>query len=113
MNYTEVYVTGKGDVRSGTSGKKNMSDQLPSGIKNDGIIRVRRESKGKGGKVVTAIYGIPLTGPDLKTFLKKLKQKLGTGGQIKNGVAFIQGDKASDLCSTLKDMGYKVKQAGA
>jgi len=113
MNYREVYSTGKGDLRSSEQPGKKKSTQLPSGIKNDGIVRIRKESKGRGGKTVTAIYGIPLQGIELKDFTKKIKQQCGAGGQVKDGIVFIQGDKTAKIGEILKEQGYVVKQAGA
>ena len=80
--------------------------------KGDGIIRIQRETKGRKGKGVTLITGIPLTGDELKSLAKSLKQKCGTGGTIKNGVIEIQGDHRDLLLGLLVGKGWKVKQAG-
>src|SRR5699024_7238602 len=58
----------------------------------DGIARVRRESKGRGGKTVTTIAGVPLAEDDLKELASALKRRCGTGGALKDGVIEIQGD---------------------
>jgi len=56
---------------------------LPEG---DGIARVRRESKGRGGKTVTTISGVPLAETALKELASALKRRCGTGGALKDGV---------------------------
>lgn len=71
-----------------------------------------RETKGRKGKGVTLISGIPLAGKELKKLAKSLKQKCGCGGSIKNGVIEIQGDHRDVLEKELLACGYKVKQAG-
>ncbi len=78
----------------------------------DGIVRIGRESKGRGGKGVTLIAGLNLEENALKDLAKKLKQKCGTGGTVKAGIVEIQGDHREKLAEELKKMGYKVKLAG-
>ncbi|MDR9500685.1 MAG: translation initiation factor Sui1 [Desulfurivibrionaceae bacterium] len=79
---------------------------------NDGIVRLRRETKGRKGKGVTLITGLPLAGDDLKKRAKALKQMCGSGGGVKNGVIEIQGDHRDVLEKELKRLGHKVKRAG-
>jgi len=78
----------------------------------DGIVRLLRETKGRKGKGVTLITGIPLTHDDLKKLAKELKQHCSTGGSVKNGVIEIQGDQRDTLLQTLQTKGYKVKLSG-
>jgi translation initiation factor 1 len=78
----------------------------------DGIVRLRRETKGRGGKGVTLIDGLPLQDDALLALAKQLKNKCGTGGTVKDGVIEIQGDHRPLLQSLLEAQGYKVKLAG-
>ncbi len=80
--------------------------------KADGIVRIQRETKGRKGKGVTLITGIPLAGDELKKLAKTLKQKCGTGGTIKDGVIEIQGDHRDLLLAELQTKGWTVKKAG-
>lgn len=80
--------------------------------KGDGIVRIHRETKGRKGKGVTLISGIPLAGDELKKLAKMLKQKCGTGGTIKDGVVEIQGDHRDLLLDELQKKGWTVKKAG-
>ena len=59
---------------------------------SDGIIRIRRETKGRGGKTVTTITGLPLLGEPLKELASALKKRCGCGGGVKDGVIEIQGE---------------------
>jgi translation initiation factor 1 len=90
--------------------KKKLNDQ--SGYPNDGIVRIRREVKGRKGKTVTAIFGVPLDDNDLNKFAKKLKRRCGAGGSVKDGVIIIQGDHRRTLLDEIKKQGYSVKIAG-
>ena len=81
----------------------------PSG---DGIVRLMRETKGRKGKGVTLITGLPLSGDELKQLAKSLKQTCGCGGSIKNGVIEIQGDHRDVLEKELRKRGFTVKRAG-
>lgn len=78
----------------------------------DGIVRVSRESKGRGGKVVTLVTGVPLVGPELKTLAKELKQKCGVGGALKDGIIEIQGDQRDLLAAELSKRGFTVRKSG-
>lgn len=83
-----------------------------SAIKGDGTIRISRESKGRKGKGVSLITGLPLTETELKALAKKLKQLCGSGGAVKDGVIEIQGDHRDKLLQALIDSGYQAKKSG-
>lgn len=78
----------------------------------DGFVRLQRETKGRGGKAVTIISGLPLAGEDLKSLASQLKKKCGVGGALKEGNIEIQGDQRAVLKSELEKLGYRVKLAG-
>ena len=78
----------------------------------DGIVRLHRETKGRGGKAVTIVRGLPLAGPELKDLAKQLKQKCGVGGALKGDDIEIQGDQRVLIKSELENRGYTVKIAG-
>lgn len=97
------------DCRQPASECRCGEPQAPSG---DGIVRVSRETKGRKGKGVTLVTGIPLAGKDLKDYAKILKAKCGTGGTVKDGVVEIQGDHRDLLVPLLQEKGWTVKKAG-
>jgi translation initiation factor 1 len=101
-----VYSTETGRIKPNT---KASSAALPAG---DSIVRLHRESKGRGGKGVTLIVGLALNETELKQLAKELKQLCGTGGTVKDGVIEIQGEQREKLKSSLELKGYKVKIAG-
>ncbi|PSJ20950.1 stress response translation initiation inhibitor YciH [Halomonas sp. ND22Bw] len=78
----------------------------------DGIVRLRRETKGRKGKGVTLVDGVPLKADELKTLAKELKKRCGTGGALKDGVIEIQGDQREVLKGELEKRGFKVRLAG-
>ena len=78
----------------------------------DGIVRLRRETKGRKGKGVTLVEGVPLKADELKALAKELKKRCGTGGALKDGVIEIQGDHRDVLKRELESRGFKVKLAG-
>jgi translation initiation factor 1 len=92
--------------------KKQKKQKKAATPKNDGIVRVGRETKGRKGAGVTVIIGIPSHPEGLKQIAKALKQKCGTGGTVKNGVIEIQGDHRDLLVEELSARGYTVKRAG-
>lgn len=78
----------------------------------DGILRVRRESKGRGGKTVTVIAGCLLEEDELKELLSDLKRRVGAGGTLKDGNIEIQGDFADAVIKELAKKGFKAKRSG-
>ena len=92
--------------------KKKKATKKQSTYTNDGVVRIRREVKGRKGKTVTSIFGIPLNNNELKQFAKRLKQLCGTGGTVKDGIIVIQGDHRETLLKEIKKQRYTVKLAG-
>jgi len=78
----------------------------------DGIVRLHRETKGRGGKAVTIIRGLPLSGDALKALATQLKKKCGVGGTLKDDIIEIQGDQRELLKGELEKLGYPVKISG-
>ena len=81
----------------------------PRARRGDGIVRVRREVKGRRGKTVTTISGIPLPQDDLKALAGDLKRRCGSGGSVVDGVIEIQGDHRDNLVPELESRGYRVR----
>jgi len=100
-----VFSTDEGRIRP----DKKKENPAPKG---DGIVRVGRETKGRKGKGMTIITGIPLHPEGLKNLAKQLKQKCGTGGTVKARTIEIQGDHRDLLIAELQSMGYIVKKSG-
>ena len=114
-----VYSTDRGRVcpkcgkpAAGCVCRKRKKPAKPSGYPDDGIVRIRREVKGRKGKTVTAVFGIPLEDKALQGYAKILKQRCGSGGSVKDGVIFIQGDHRKTLQDEIGKQGYTVKIAG-
>ncbi len=84
--------------------KKNLQSS------GDDIVRIRREVKGRAGKTVTMIMGLP--GNKLNDLSRKLKQHCGTGGSVKEDMILIQGDHRPKIKVWLEKEGYTVKLAG-
>ncbi len=78
----------------------------------DGIARVSRETKGRGGKAVTLVRGAPLDAVALVALGKQLRTACGSGGTVKDGVIEIQGDHCDRIVALLQAQGMKVKRAG-
>jgi len=100
-----VYSTDQGRIRP--------EKKKQSAPKGDGIVRVGRETKGRKGKGMTVVTGVPLHPEGLRDLAKQLKQKCGTaGGTLKDGKIEIQGDHRDLLVTELQSMGYTVKRSG-
>ena len=110
---SRVYSTEQGEICPACDQPKKAclchAEIVPEG---DGIVRLKRETKGRKGKGVTLVEGVLLAPSDLKVLAKELKNKCGTGGTVKDGVIEIQGDFRDVLFDLLKAKGYTVKKAG-
>ncbi len=78
----------------------------------DGVVRVSRQTKGRAGKGVTLVTGVPGDEATLVALGKQLKTACGTGGTVKNFVIEVQGDHRALVIELLKKQGFVVKQAG-
>lgn len=86
--------------------------QRPGAPPDDGIVRVQRDKKGRGGKTATTITGLAGSESDLDALLKTLKQHLGSGGTREGRTLIIQGDQRERLVEKLAALGHKAKLAG-
>ena len=78
----------------------------------DGIVRIGRETKGRKGKGVTLISGVPLDQTGVQELGKELKKRCGSGGTVKDGIIEIQGDHRDQLYEILHKRGWVVKRCG-
>jgi len=78
----------------------------------DGVVRVSRETKGRAGKGVTLVKGLPLAPAELAALGKQLKAACGSGGTVKDGVIEVQGDHVERVMAALVAQGYVVKRSG-
>jgi len=112
-----VYSTEHGRMdQSAAKKKRKRTTPSPAGghIKNPAKqgVRIRREVKGRGGRTVCVIDGLPLSEAEMKQLLKRLKARLGAGGAVKGSCLEIQGDHRDKLLQLLEKEGYKAKLAG-
>lgn len=119
-----VYSTDGGRVdtcpRCGLSYRQCRCDQpsssgRPGGQparKSDGIVRIMRDRKHRGGKTVTVISGVPASDDALAVLVQQLKKLCASGGTLKDGIIEIQGDHCDKVQAKLIELGYKVKRAG-
>ena len=91
---------------------KSSAKQSGPPIPEDGYVRIKREKKGRGGKTVTTIIGLPGREADLDAMLKVLKQLCGAGGAREGATLEIQGDHRERVQGKLESLGHRVKLAG-
>ena len=78
----------------------------------DGIVRVLRETKGRGGKAVTVVRGVAGDAAALQRLGQQLKAACGSGGTVKDGSIEIQGDHVEKVMDLLRQRGLQVRRAG-
>jgi translation initiation factor 1 len=99
-------------VYSTGSGRIALAPERPRAPRGDGVVRVRRETQGRGGKTVTKIYGIDATEVELKDLAGALKRLCGSGGAVKVWAIVVQGEHRDKIVAALEERGYTVKLAG-
>jgi translation initiation factor 1 len=109
-----IYSTAHGRMcpDCGRPAKECVCRQKKALLAGDAVVRVGRETKGRKGKGVTIITGVPGDEGELKELERQLKAKCGAGGTVKDGVIEIQGDHRQLLLEELSNRGFKVKLAG-
>jgi translation initiation factor 1 len=75
-------------------------------------VRVGREVKGRAGKGVTTVTGLPLSARDIEALARELKKRCGSGGTVRNGVIEIQGDHRETIVGELNKLGWPAKKSG-
>lgn len=78
----------------------------------DGVVRVSRQTKGRGGKCVTLVKGLALDASALAALGKQLRTACGSGGTVKDGVIEVQGDHCHLIMETLTKLGHQPKRSG-
>lgn len=78
----------------------------------DGVVKVSRQTKGRGGKAVTLVSGLALDADALALLGKQLRTACGCGGTVKDGVIEVQGDHCDKVMEALDRQGYKPKRVG-
>jgi len=109
-----VYSTGIGKicpacgwpVRDCKCSSKAAADRpLPARI----TAKLRVEKAGRGGKVVTVVYGLPGNSTFLKDLTQELKRSCGTGGTALEDAIELQGDLRDRVRELLLKKGFLVK----
>lgn len=119
MDRRIVYSSDDGTVRfcrkcgqPAHEGRCRPTTAAPAPRPTDGIVRVSRDKKHRGGKVVTQITGLPGTEDERTAIAQALKKLCGAGGAVKDDVVEVQGDQRTKIAAYLTSMGYNVKLAG-
>ncbi|MBU0548545.1 MAG: hypothetical protein KJ710_00470 [Candidatus Omnitrophica bacterium] len=110
LNYNLVYSTSQGSICSGCG--QAISSCVCHEIKKaavpntDGVVRLFYETKGRKGKGMTLITGLVLSAAGLLDLAKKLKQRFGTGGSVKDYAIELQGDFRKQAEQELRKLGF-------
>lgn len=99
-------------VYSTETGRIDETKKAEAIPETDGIVRIRRETKGRKGKGATCISGLGLAEKELKELAKALKKRSGSGGTVKDHVIEMQGDQRELAKAFLEQKGFTVKLAG-
>jgi translation initiation factor 1 len=73
------------------------------------VAKLRMEKKGRGGKTVTVVDGLPQNAAFLKDLCRELKRACGTGGAVIDSAVELQGDLRERVRESLLKRGFEVK----
>ena len=85
--------------------KKAKTESIPARV----VAKLRVEKKGRGGKTVSVVDGLPQNGAFLKDLCQELKRGCGTGGAVREGAIELQGDLRERIRELLLEKGFVVK----
>jgi len=108
-----VYSTGAGRICPGCGwperdckcSRRTGQQSVPARI----VATLRVEKKGRGGKTVTVVNGLPRNAAFLKDLCHELKRACGTGGTVLEGGVELQGDLRERVRELLQSKGLVVK----
>jgi translation initiation factor 1 len=75
-------------------------------------VRVGRATRGRAGKGVTVITGLPLAPLELEVLGTELKRHCGSGGTVRDGTIEIQGEHRDRIVLELSRRGFSPKRSG-
>ena len=75
------------------------------------VAKLRLETKGRGGKAVTVVDGLPRNSAFLEELAQALKKACGTGGTVRDGAIELQGERRERVAALLTSRGFLVKGA--
>lgn len=111
MNQRLVYDSDAPLVKPPRAPKRQSGPEAPSlNLPRDGVVRLLRDRKSRGGKTVTLVAGVPLAAA--AALASDLKRLCGTGGTLRGEIIEIQGDVRERIKPELERRGYTVKIAG-
>ena len=87
------------------SSQREPTEAIPARI----VAKLRTDKKGRGGKTVTVVYGLPENAAFLRELSQDLKRACGAGGTVIDGGVEIQGDLSGRVRDALIKRGYVVK----
>jgi len=87
------------------STNRKVDEPVPNRV----VAKLRMEKKGRGGKTVTVVFGLPENQAFLKELAQQLKRACGSGGTVVEGGVELQGDLRDRVRDFLTKQGYVVK----
>lgn len=92
-------------VRDCKCSTRQANESVPTRV----VAKLRMEKKGRGGKTVTVVDGLPRNATFLKELLQDLKRTCGTGGAVVDDAIELQGDLRDRVRPALVKKGFLVK----
>ena len=92
---------------SNSGDEENADEPIVPG---DHKLFVRKEKKGRAGKVVSIVEGFDGSEAQFEELAKEIKQHCGSGGAVKGDQIIIQGEKTEQIVRFLTNRGFVAKK---
>ena len=101
----------RGNMPDAPEEEKNelIVEEVKSNYLQPTPLSIITDKKGRNGKTATIIEGFTIQQEEVEEYARKIKQKLGVGGSVRNGEILIQGDYKTQVKNLLQQFGFKTK----
>lgn len=109
MDWKEKLNELRGGLEDPASEEENVIENKEEKISQKEKLTVVLDKKGRNGKTATIIEGFTIPQSEVEKIARELKNKLGTGGSVREGEILIQGDRKNQIIEFLKNKNFKVR----
>ena len=92
--------------------KEAQTNKLPSDDYARLNVWLIRETKGRAGKIMTKMTGLPSDNAEILGLVRLVKRTLGCGVSVEDSAIFFQGDQRERLSTFLKSQGFEKVNVG-
>ena len=109
MDWKDALSAARGNFEESPADNNIEENKKIENSSQKGFLTVLTDKKGRNGKIATIIEGFTVPQEEVEDVARKLKQKLGVGGSVRQGEILVQGDHKEKVKNLLLSLNFKVK----